>query len=190
MRPRPSASPTRAACSGGTSLTASRPSSANRWLPEEGPDQTSRYRLLETMRVCARQQLAAAGEPDRVQRRHAEHYAAFAEKAGPELLAFRIVAALAVSATFGRGTVGVWAEACVTQASTCPPEIRATVIAAAAWSAFLAGDLPLAERRTPVPGGSRVSGVLTTLPRAPAHPVHAAKDATGASLDRSCSAWS
>ena len=169
MRPRPSASPTRAACSGGTSLTASRPSSANRWLPEEGPDQTSRYRLLETMRVCARQQLVAAGEPDRVQRRHAEHYAAFAEKAGPELLAFRIVAALAVSATFGRGTVGVWAEACVTQASTCPPEIRATVIAAAAWSAFLAGDLPLAERRAedalrePAPSDPVSLGMLRTL---------------------------
>ncbi len=31
---------------------------------EEGPDQTSRYRLLETMRVYARQQLAAAGGLD------------------------------------------------------------------------------------------------------------------------------
>jgi hypothetical protein len=29
-----------------------------------------------------------------------------------------------------------------------------------------------------------VSGVLTTLPHAPAPPVHAAKDATGVSLDR------
>jgi hypothetical protein len=36
----------------------------------------------------------------------------------------------------------------------------------------------------PVAGGSRVSGVLTTLPHAPAPPVHAAKDATGVSLDR------
>ena len=52
---------------------------------EEGPDQTSRYRLLETMRVYARQRLGTAGEPDRLQRAHAEHYAAFAERAGPEL---------------------------------------------------------------------------------------------------------
>jgi predicted ATPase len=52
---------------------------------EEGPDQTSRYRLLETMRAYARQQLAAAGDPDRLRRQHAEHYAAFAERAGREL---------------------------------------------------------------------------------------------------------
>jgi predicted ATPase/class 3 adenylate cyclase len=52
---------------------------------EEGPGQASRYRLLETMRAYARQQLAA-GELDRLQRRHAEHYAAFAQEAGPELL--------------------------------------------------------------------------------------------------------
>ena len=55
-------------------------------VEEEGPDQTSRYRLLETMRAYARQQLAATGEQDRLQRAHAEHYAAFAERAGPELL--------------------------------------------------------------------------------------------------------
>ena len=54
-------------------------------VEEEGPDQTSRYRLLETMRAYARQQLAATGELDRLRRRHAEHYAAFAERAGPEL---------------------------------------------------------------------------------------------------------
>ena len=149
---------------------------------EEGPDQTSRYRLLETMRAYARQQLAAAGEPGLLQRRHAEHYAAFAEHAGPELLgplqldwqrriraeldnlqaavtwafagddqtrqlAFRIVAALAFSAGYGRSAVGVWAERALTQVGTCPPEIRAPVIAAAAWSAFFAGDLPLAQRR-------------------------------------------
>ena len=52
---------------------------------EEGPDQTSRYRLLETMRVYARQRLGTAGEPDRLRRAHAEHYATFAERAGPEL---------------------------------------------------------------------------------------------------------
>src|SRR5262249_59788893 len=62
-------------------------------------------------------------------------------------LASRIVAALAISAISGPSAVGVWAEACVTQIDACPPEIRATVIAAAAWSAFFSGDLPLAHRR-------------------------------------------
>ena len=123
---------------------------------EEGPDQTRRYRLLETMRAYARQQLATAGEPGLLQRRHAEHYAAFAEQAGPELLgplqldwqrriraeldnlqaavtwaftgddqtrqlAFRIVAALAFSAVYGRSAVGVWAERALAQAGTCRP---------------------------------------------------------------------
>ena len=55
-------------------------------VQEEGPDQTSRYRLLETLRAYARQQLAAADELGRLLRRHAEHYAGFAERAGPELL--------------------------------------------------------------------------------------------------------
>jgi predicted ATPase len=53
---------------------------------DEGPDQASRYRLLETMRAYAQQQLAAVGELGELQRAHAEHYAAFAERAGPELL--------------------------------------------------------------------------------------------------------
>jgi predicted ATPase/class 3 adenylate cyclase len=149
---------------------------------EEGPDQASRYRLLETMRAYARQQLAATGKPARLRRRHAEHYAAFAERAGPELYgpaqldwqpriraeldnlqaavtwalssggqrrrpAFRIVAALAFCAISSRNTVGRWAEACLPQIGACPPELRATTIGAAAWSAFLGGDLPLADRR-------------------------------------------
>ena len=54
-------------------------------VQEEGPDQTSRYRLLETMRAYTGQQLAAVGEPDRLRHRHAEHYAAFAERAGLEV---------------------------------------------------------------------------------------------------------
>jgi predicted ATPase/transcriptional regulator with XRE-family HTH domain len=151
-------------------------------VEEEGPDQTSRYRLLETMRAYARQQLATTGEPDRLRHRHAEHYAAFAERAGPELLgplqlswqrrirtevdnlqaavtwaltsgdqtrelAFRTVSALANSAITGPSAVGVWAEACITQIGACPPGMRANVIAAAAWSSFFAGDLPLAQGR-------------------------------------------
>jgi predicted ATPase/class 3 adenylate cyclase len=149
---------------------------------EEGPGQTSRYRLLETMRVYARQQLAAAGELDRLRHRHAEHYAALAGRAGPELagpaqldwqpriraerdnlqaavtwalasggqarpLAFRIVAALAGFAITSPGTAAGWADACLAQIGECPPELRGMVLAAAAWSAFWAGDLPLVQRR-------------------------------------------
>jgi predicted ATPase/transcriptional regulator with XRE-family HTH domain len=150
-------------------------------MVEEGPDQTSRYRLLETMRAYARQQLAATGDPDQLRGAHAEHYAAFAERAGHELigplqlawqhriraehdnlqaavtwamtsggparqLAFRIVTALA-NMGISPSTVGRWAEACIVQVGACPPEMRATVIATAAWSAFFSGDLPLAQRR-------------------------------------------
>ena len=148
---------------------------------EEGPDQTSRYRLLETMRAYARQQLAAGGLA-RLRHRHAGHYVAFAERAGLELLgpaqlewqrririeldnlqaavawalagddqarplAFRVVAALAGFAATSPGAVGGWAEACAAQIDACPPELRGMVIAAAAWSAFFAGDLPLARGR-------------------------------------------
>ena len=148
---------------------------------EEGPDQTSRYRLLETMRAYARQHLAA-GALGLLQRRHAEHYAAFAERAGLELagpaqlewqpriraerdnlqaavawalagggqdrpLAFRIVAALAGLAAISPSTARGWAEACAAQIGACPPELRGRVLAAAAFSATFAGDLPLARRR-------------------------------------------
>ena len=149
---------------------------------EEGPDQASRYRLLETMRAYARQQLATADQRT-LQRAHAGHYAAFAERAGPELagpaqldwqhriraeldnlqaavtwalasggqacpLAFRIVAAMAFfAATSPPIMISGWAEACVTQLGACPPELRAPVLATAAWSALVAGDVPLAQRR-------------------------------------------
>jgi hypothetical protein len=46
----------------------------------------TRYRLLETLRAFAREQLDDAGETDRWRRRHAEHYAEFCERAGVELL--------------------------------------------------------------------------------------------------------
>ena len=149
---------------------------------EEGPGQTSRYRLLETMRAYAWQQLATVGEQDRLRHRHAEYYAALAERAGLELagpaqlewqpriraerdnlqaaitwtltsggqarpVAFRIVAALAGFAITSPSTVVGWAEACLGQIGECPPELRGMVLAAAAWSAFFAGDLPLAQRR-------------------------------------------
>jgi predicted ATPase/class 3 adenylate cyclase len=151
-------------------------------VQDEGPGQTSRYRLLETMRAYARQHLATVGELDLLQRAHAEYYAAFAERAGPELtgpaqldwqpriraeldnlqaavtwalasggqarpLAFRIVAALVSFAVPSPGAVGGWADACVAQIGACPSELRATVIAASAYAAFLAGEFPLAQRR-------------------------------------------
>jgi len=150
-------------------------------VQEEGPGQVSRYRLLETMRAYAQQQLAI-GELGRLQRAHAGHYAAFAERAGPELLgpaqlewqrriraeldnlqaavtwalasggqarraAFRIVAALAGFAVTSPIIIRGWADACVTRLGACPPELRAPVLAASAWCAFWAGDLPLAQRR-------------------------------------------
>ncbi len=169
---------------------------------EEGPGQTSRYRLLETMRVYARQQLGA-GELGRLRRAHAEHYAAFAERAGLQLLgpaqldwqprigaerdnlqaavtwalaggqarplAFRIVAALAAFAITSPGTAGGWADACAARISACPPELRGMVIAAAAYSAFFAGDLPLARRRAedalqnPAPGDPFSPGLLRSV---------------------------
>jgi len=171
---------------------------------EEGPDQASRYRLLETMRAYAGQQLAALGVHDRLRNRHAEHYAAFAERAGPEVvgpaqlewqrriraerdnlqaavtwalasggqarrLAFRIVAALAAFAITSPGTVRGWAEACTAQIGECPPELCAGVMAAAAWSAYYASDLPLARRRAedglrePAVGDPLIPGSLRAL---------------------------
>jgi predicted ATPase/DNA-binding XRE family transcriptional regulator len=149
---------------------------------EEGPGQTSRYRLLETMRIYARQQLAATGRAEALLRRLGEHYAAFAEQARPELLGpgqlgwqhrveaeldnlqaavtfaftgddqarevgFRIVSALAFAVTHGRGPVSAWAERALEKIDTCPPGLRATITAAAAWSAFWVGDLLLAQQR-------------------------------------------
>ena len=44
-----------------------------------------RYRLLETIRQYARERLDASGDPVAVRRRHADHYVALAEAAGPHL---------------------------------------------------------------------------------------------------------
>ena len=150
-------------------------------VQEEGPDQASRYRLLETMRAYARQHVAA-GELGRLQRAHAEQYAAFAGRAGPELFgraqlewqrriraeldnlqaavtwaladgdqarpfAFRIVAALSLVSVASPIIIRGWAEACLAQLGACPPELRAWVLGVAAWCAYFAGDLPLAQQR-------------------------------------------
>jgi predicted ATPase len=148
---------------------------------EEGPDQTTRYRLLETMRAYARQHLTAT-QLTRLARAHARFYAAFAERAVPELwgpaqldwqrriraerdnlqtaitwslarggqaprLAFRILAALLNLEIISPVIVRGWAEACLTRLDAGPPGLRAAVLAAAAWNAFLADDYPLAQRR-------------------------------------------
>jgi len=46
---------------------------------------TTRYQLLETLRQYAREQLDERGTSDTWRRRHAQHYATFAEEAGPGL---------------------------------------------------------------------------------------------------------
>ena len=52
---------------------------------DDSPDATTRYRLLETLRRYALERLDDTGRTEEHRRRHAEHYAAFAEAAGPGL---------------------------------------------------------------------------------------------------------
>jgi predicted ATPase/class 3 adenylate cyclase len=52
---------------------------------EAADGDSTRYRLLETMRHYARQRLAEEDDPDRWRARHAEHYAGLAEVIGPAL---------------------------------------------------------------------------------------------------------
>ena len=87
---------------------------------------------------------AAPGERDNLQ---AAVTWALASDGPARPLAFRIVAALAVLAAASPGTVRGWADACAARIGVCPPELRAPVLHAAAWSAFYAGDLPLAQQR-------------------------------------------
>ena len=53
---------------------------------DEAPDGSTRYRLLETLRQYALERLDETDDPDAWRRRHAEHYAEFAEQAGDGLL--------------------------------------------------------------------------------------------------------
>ena len=55
-------------------------------VAEPGPEGDTRFQLLETLRQYALERLDAEGVGDRTRRRHAEHYAQFAETASPELL--------------------------------------------------------------------------------------------------------
>ena len=60
--------------------------SRSRWSsPKIADEGTTRYRLLETLRAFAREQLDVVGETDRWRRRHAVYYAEFAEHVGPAL---------------------------------------------------------------------------------------------------------
>jgi predicted ATPase/class 3 adenylate cyclase len=52
---------------------------------EDAADASVRYRLLETMREYAGEQLRQRDDVDAWRRRHAEHYTSFAEEAGPAL---------------------------------------------------------------------------------------------------------
>jgi predicted ATPase/class 3 adenylate cyclase len=52
---------------------------------EDGPQATRRFRLLETLRQYALERLDDSGHAEDYRRRHAEHYATFAEAAGPGL---------------------------------------------------------------------------------------------------------
>ena len=54
-------------------------------VADDSGDGGVRYRLLETIRQYAREQLQASGDTAAVRRRHAEHYVAVAELAGPHL---------------------------------------------------------------------------------------------------------
>jgi predicted ATPase/class 3 adenylate cyclase len=55
-------------------------------IAETTDDALTRYQMLETLRQYAREQLEASGGTDGWRRRHAEHFAGFAEVARPELL--------------------------------------------------------------------------------------------------------
>jgi hypothetical protein len=48
-------------------------------VPDDGPAGTTRYSMLETLRVFARDQLDLTGDTDRWRRRHAEYFARYAE---------------------------------------------------------------------------------------------------------------
>jgi predicted ATPase/class 3 adenylate cyclase len=52
---------------------------------EDVSGNTARYAMLETLRQYARERLNDTGDADRWRRQHAEYYAEFAERAGPEL---------------------------------------------------------------------------------------------------------
>jgi hypothetical protein len=84
-------------------------------------------------------------------------------------LAFRIVTALLSVAIVSPAITRGWAEACLARLDACPPDLRAPVLAAAAWNAFLADDYPLTQRLTeqilaePAPGDPLISWRTRTI---------------------------
>jgi non-specific serine/threonine protein kinase len=59
-------------------------------VAEPSDDGAKRYRLLETLRQYAREKLAASGEAEALQRRHAAYYLALADQAEAEHNCFRL----------------------------------------------------------------------------------------------------
>ena len=55
-------------------------------VAEETPEDTTRYQMLETLGQYARERLDEHGDTDAWRRRHAEHFADWAEDAGPGLV--------------------------------------------------------------------------------------------------------
>jgi len=55
-------------------------------VAETAPDDTTRYRMLETFREYAGERLNSVGDTDEFRRRHAHYYARFAEEAGAALV--------------------------------------------------------------------------------------------------------
>ena len=54
-------------------------------VADAAPDASTRYSMLETLRSYARERLDETGDADARRRRHAQHYATFAEELGPRL---------------------------------------------------------------------------------------------------------
>lgn len=84
-------------------------------------------------------------------------------------LAFRIVTALLIVAATSPVITRGWAQACLTRLDTCPPELRAAVVTAAALSAGIAADFPLMHQlleqaqAEPAPGDPLTSGLIRFL---------------------------
>ncbi len=84
-------------------------------------------------------------------------------------LAFRIVTALFRVAMFKPVITRGWAEACLTRLDACPPDLRTLVLAAAAWNALVATDIPLAHRLAeqalaePASGDPLTSGLIRAV---------------------------
>jgi predicted ATPase/class 3 adenylate cyclase len=97
---------------------------------------STRYQLLETMRAYARERLEESGEADAWRRRHAAHYAAFADLAspalrGPDELAWRTRLSQELDNLRAAVTWGLDAEA------DDDAELGLRIIAALGWEAVL-----------------------------------------------------